>query len=308
MSAAAKVFSAGSHEEWLSARGRRIGGSTIAAIMGYDKYRTPYQVWKDLTGRSNDNLGGNKFVIAGHRLEQAVAEYFAEETGFKIIESSRGDTLYVHQEHDYLVASPDRMYINESGKTCVLECKTTQNTIDDTPLAWYCQLQWYLMITGCGEGSIAWLTRGVDFGCRQFYANVDFQNELLLAAVDFWNNNVLTDNVPDFANSSDIESFYQETTGDVVEADNRLLQLHMELRSVKDQIKTLEAKEGELSEMVKLRMCNAEAVKYFGKSLFTWKQVSRVTVDSKRLKAEKPDIYVDYSKESVSRPFLVKEA
>ena len=309
MNTAAKIYSAGSREEWLSARGRRIGGSTIAAIMGYDKYRTPYQVWKDLTGRSsNENLNDNKFVIAGHRLEQVVAEYFAHETGFSIIESSKEDTLYTHPEYDFIVASPDRMYINENGKYCVLECKTTQNTVDDLPLSWYCQLQWYLMITGCDEGSIAWLSRGVDFGCRQFYANVDFQQELLRVAVEFWNKNVMTDTVPDFVNSSDIESYYQETTDGVVEADDFLLNAHNALLDIKAEIKRLEERERQLSEAVKLRLRDNETVSYFGKRLFTWKQSSRISVDTKRLKIEKPDVWHDYSKESTVRTFLVKEA
>ena len=304
---AAKKITAGSHEEWLSVRGRRIGGSTIAAIMGYDRYRTPYQVWKDLTGRTTERQD-NKFTIAGHRLEQVVAEYFASDTGFNIVESSKEDVLYVHPEYDFIVASPDRMYTNEHDELCILECKTTQNTVDETPLTWYCQLQWYLMVCGCNEGSIAWLSRGVDYGCRQFYANADFQMELLKTAVDFWNHHVMNDDVPDFVRSSDIESYYQETSKKVVEADNSLLQLHQQLRAVKEQIKSLNAKEEELSEKVKMIMMDSETVSYFGKELFTWKQYSSVKIDTKRLRDEKPEALMEFAKESVSRKFLVKDA
>ena len=39
----------------------------------------------------------------------------------------------------------------------------------------------------------------------------------------------------------------------------------------------------------------------------TWKSIVSSRVDSKKLKADYPDIYKEYSKESSSRRFTVKE-
>ena len=43
-------------EEWLDIRKKGIGGSDAGAIMGKNKYKNIIDVWKDKTGRVQNNF------------------------------------------------------------------------------------------------------------------------------------------------------------------------------------------------------------------------------------------------------------
>lgn len=40
-----------SREEWLKERKKSLGGSDMGAVLGLNKYRSPYTVWAEKTGR-----------------------------------------------------------------------------------------------------------------------------------------------------------------------------------------------------------------------------------------------------------------
>ena len=65
--------------KWERARRGGIGGSDVAAIMGISKYRSPYEVWLEKTGRVEPkDISGKQAVEWGNRLEDTVARKFAE--------------------------------------------------------------------------------------------------------------------------------------------------------------------------------------------------------------------------------------
>ena len=39
-----------SREEWLAERRKSLGGSDMGAVLGLNKYRSPYAVWAEKTG------------------------------------------------------------------------------------------------------------------------------------------------------------------------------------------------------------------------------------------------------------------
>ena len=294
--------------DWLSGRQGKIGGSTIASIIGLDKYRTPLQVFLDLTGQSSSQPEENKYIIAGHRLEPIVVEYFVDATGVAIDESSVGDISYTHPEYDFLVASPDREYILD-GEPCILECKTTQFEVDtDSELfqKWFCQLQWYLMLTGYNQGVIAWLSRGVDFDYREFEANREVQGILLESALNFWNNNVLTNTPPDAVNTSDLMKLYRESTGLSGECDEGLYRTIQMLKDKKERLKQFEEEVEALDEYVRIAIGANEEMTYCGSTVATYRFSTRKTVDSKLLKERYPDVYSCVLKESVTRKLTLK--
>ena len=72
-------------EKWEEIRNQGIGGSDIACIMGYNKWKSPYTLWTEKTGQSqSEDLSDNEFVYWGTVLEQAVANRFVELTGKKV--------------------------------------------------------------------------------------------------------------------------------------------------------------------------------------------------------------------------------
>ena len=119
--------------EWLEHRKSGIGSSEVATILGLNPWETPYQLWRRKVGL--DEPKTETFAMkAGHYLEDAVAQFWHDDTGREIIKSSAGDWLIRNNERPYLQVSPDRTYWlagekkNASNKG-VLECKTTQMKI-----------------------------------------------------------------------------------------------------------------------------------------------------------------------------------
>ena len=95
--------------EWLEHRKSGIGSSEVATILGLDPWETPYQLWRRKVGL--DEPKTETFAMkAGHYLEDAVAQFWHDDTGREIIKSSAGDWLIRNNERPYLQVSPDRTY------------------------------------------------------------------------------------------------------------------------------------------------------------------------------------------------------
>lgn len=74
-----------SRDEWLQLRQKTIGGSDAAAIIGLNKWETPYSVWAEKTGRIA-HTEDNEAMRTGRDLEEYVAKRFEEATGKKSAE------------------------------------------------------------------------------------------------------------------------------------------------------------------------------------------------------------------------------
>jgi predicted phage-related endonuclease len=289
-------------------RMKGVGGSEVPAILGLDKYSSPYKVWLVKTGRES-SFTGNKYTQAGIILESAVVEFFQKETKYRVIKSSAKQKLYVHPKVDYAIGMPDRFYFgNKIGKG-ILECKTTQAMIDDVPESWFAQLQWYLGIVGLMYGGVAWLERGLDFKYQEYEFDPDFFNFMLEHVRIFWENHVIKDVPPEPINIQDVERmFTRHIEGSKIEATPELINTHDEIRSLRATIQELETRETELVEKVKLAMRDNELMMSGTKPIFSWRTTAPIHLfDSKALKEADPDVYNAWVVEKPGiRKFLVK--
>jgi hypothetical protein len=60
-----------SDEDFHSARSATIGSSDIPVILGLSKFKTPYQLWLEMTGREEDS-GGSEAALMGHMHEPTI--------------------------------------------------------------------------------------------------------------------------------------------------------------------------------------------------------------------------------------------
>lgn len=295
--------------EIQKAHKRGIGGSEVSAILGLDPYSSPYRIWLTKTGRA-EPFTGNKYTHAGTMLEPAVVDFFEQETKYRVIKASAKQKLVVHPRHEFAIGYPDRLYARKStiGKG-ILEAKTTQTTHEDPADSWVCQLQWYLGITDLSYGAVAWLEKGLDFKYREYEYDPEFFSYMIERVREFWENNIVKDIAPDPINVDDINRmFTRHIEGSKMTAGPEMIAVHTQLKTVKEEIKELEARELELTDRVKFAMRDTEVVLDGTKPLFTWKATAPITsFDKDRLKAEKPDVYEAYvcQKPGV-RKFLIK--
>lgn len=304
----ARKLTYGNNADWLAARQGKIGGSTVAALLGLDRYKTPLQVYYDLTGQSGAREE-NKYTIAGHKLEKIVVEYFSEATGAMIVSGSEADVTYIHPDYDYLIGSPDREYVASDGRDAILECKTTQYEVDTAGelfQKWYCQLQWYLMLTGYPSGAVAWLSRGVDFGYRSFDANPQVQDALLQTAVDFWEKHIVPRVEPEPATVADLLKRYRRATGLEGECDETLYRTIQELKETRRKLKEEQEKADALEEYVKLAIGANEVMSYQGVPIASFRFSERGTVDARLLRERYPEVYEAVLRRSVTRTLRLK--
>lgn len=99
-----------SHEEWLEARRTGIGGSDIAAIMGFSNYATIYDVYKSKMGEKEEQNDDNDDLRHwGNILEEPIAQEFSRRTGMKI---QNINVMMRHPEKTWAIANIDKAIIN----------------------------------------------------------------------------------------------------------------------------------------------------------------------------------------------------
>lgn len=76
------------------------------------------------------------------------------------------------------------------------------------------------------------------------------------------------------------------------------------LETIKCLIKDLETEEKQIKQELMLQMEDSE-VAYIDERKVTWKTQERITLDTKRIKAEMPELYETYGKKTESRVFQI---
>lgn len=143
---------------WLEERRKGIGASEVAAIIAPEfAYEGPLALWLDKTGRRAPSPDDAR-MTAGRYHEPAVAHWFADEYGVKVIHN--GDVSHVSPRFPHLRATPDYTVYCEKRGRGPLECKCrfhpgdVQEFADKEPhLRWQIQTQVQME---CIPGGATW--------------------------------------------------------------------------------------------------------------------------------------------------------
>ncbi len=297
-----------SREEWLEFRRGGLGGSDAAVVCGLSPYRSKIELWADKTRRLPDQED-NEAMRIGRDLEDYVAKRFCEKTGKKV---RRHNAMYSHSDYGFIRANVDRDIIGENAG---LECKTTSAFAKsdfesgEIPAYYYCQCCHYMNVMGYDRMYLAVLVMGKGFYWFTIERNEDDCKALLDAEISFWNEHILPDVRPDPDGSESASRTISALHEDW--KDNAITMFEQndtaaELMTVQEQKKAIELKEKELKQRLQLALdgnTDGFTVDY----KITYRPQSRTTVDSKKLKADHPDIYERYSNTTTSRVFRISE-
>lgn len=301
-------------EEWLTHRQEGIGSSEVATILGLNPWETPYQLWRRKKGL--DAPKEETFAMkAGHYLEDAVSMFWHDETGRNIIKRSAIDWLILNADKPYMRVSPDRTYwLSDSRKNSdkgILECKTTQMTIDeeDLPKHWFCQLQYQLGVAELEQGSLAWLCSGRQFGYKDIALVPDFFQWIEEEVTKFWVDNIQGNIEPDATSVADVLLKYnRHTDGKIIEVADDIYTAVNDLKALKEQIAQLDEQKESLEEKIKLGFGDAEAISYGGQTIATWKAPKpSEKFDAKAFAKAHPDLAKEFTAPyQGARRFLIK--
>lgn len=268
----ARIIRPKDHAEWLAEREKGIGASEVGAILGLSPFDTPFSLWLKKTGQVPPEPE-NEAMRLGHLLEPIVVQLWEAETGEKAIKASAADIIYVHPEHDYMRATPDRII---RGRKKLLECKTTVMAVDadDPPVYWLAQVQYQMYVTGIHDADLAWLVSGRYFGFARIEYDEQFAAFIAAKVSEFWNECVVGGKQPEPISVADF-SLKGSDPGSLIEADDEALAQILALRETNIALSAREADAEAYKDSIKLYMGEKESLTHEGQVLATWKTDAR---------------------------------
>jgi putative phage-type endonuclease len=313
------------HEEWKALRAQYIGGSDAAAVVGLNRFSSPYALWAEKTGRT-PQFEGNLATDVGTFLEEFIAKRFETVSGKKVRRDNRS---FINDRYPWAIANIDRDIVGEDAG---LECKSTSALNvkrfkgGEFPENYYCQCVHYLAVTervrwyiavliGNQDFKVYHLTRIENESCPEWceaslYISDEEISALMEAEKDFWYSNVKAD-VPPIADGTKpctnaIKTIYSESSEDSVNLS--MFETDLEQRAaLSAQIGNLEKLRDAVDNKIKAYMGNAsrgESNRY----RVTWTSSQRNNFDRKRFEKEHPSLNLNgYFKTTTTRTFKVTE-
>ena len=299
-----------SREEWLKLRKKGIGGSDAGAICGLNPYSSAMSVFLDKTSDETENLD-SEAMRQGRDLEEYVARRFTEETGLKV---RRSNMMYRSKEYPFMLADVDRLVVGEDAG---LECKTANAYNADkwkdgeVPAHYVIQCYHYMAVTRKKSWYLAVVILGMEFRYVKLSWDEEAIQNLIRLEEDFWKDHVMAGVMPgpDGSRACDevLERYFHHArkgSSILLTGFERKLERRMEIDGL---IRTLETEKNQIDQEVKLAMGeNEKAVS--GQFQVNWANVESRRLDAKRIKAELPEVYEDFSIASSCRKFTVKAA
>lgn len=296
-------------EAWLKQRKTGIGGSDAGIILGVNKYKSAYTLWAEKSGLVDPEDVQTEATWLGNQLEEIVAKRFEEETGKKV---QRSSFSYKSAERPWMLANIDRKVVGENAG---LECKsanlfTEQDyRADVIPPSYYAQILHYMAVMDFDRMylAVAVLQRGFFIYTieREDPAVQADMEALIEAEAAFWEN-VQTGAAPEMdgsASTSDTLNRMDKKGGDLTFLD--------ELIDQRDQLKAeadaIDKQIGQIENKIKEEM-NDHGYDFGVSSQYSvrWKEQEKTTIDTKKLKAEYPEIAEKCSRVSTSRPLMFR--
>lgn len=284
-------------------RNKFIGGSDVAAILGLNRYKTPYEVW-DEKKNGNNPFTGNAATEWGTKLEPVILAHFEQQHGVKIYDNN---VRYVSKEYSFLGCHPDG--IAEIKGETLIEAKTVSSVAykhwgNELPLEYYCQVQHNMYVTGIKKAKfICFVLDDRNYFEIDVNYDSDFIEQQNKYLIEWWNRYIIGDDTP-VKVVADYEKSNPEQA--IAEADNEALDIYKELIDLKAKIKALNDLKVTKEDMLKLKIGDATELMHGLDTLATWRPQTRVTVETKKLKEELPEVFLKYAKEKTSRTFLIK--
>lgn len=313
------------HTDWLDERRKSLGGSDMGAVLGLNRFRSPYSVWADKTGKLPDAEDTEAMRI-GRDLEPYVLRRFAEKSGLK---TRHIHALLRNDAFPHIHANVDSVVV---GQKAGVEAKTASalNTRafsgGDFPESYYAQCVTYLAITGYQRWYLAVLIMGKEFKIYQMtrifndavpdwcessiYVSDGELQALAAAAEDFWKY-VETNTPPPVdglsATGEALTAIYKQSNDETVD----LTAVDSSIRNylaIKKQVDELSNLMEEQKNQIMAYMGEAERGEA-GNVRISWKTQTRETFDKKSFQKAHPEINLSqYRKISTSRPFKLTVA
>jgi len=258
------------------------------------------------------DLSDVEAVQMGHVMEPVIGRLAQNKLG---IELTKIEESLIHPKHDWLRSHFD-FAGKENGKTVLVEAKNYNAVVRSKfdheagiiPAADMAQLVHEAAVFGVEKIYLAVLFGGQEFQLFPFTIAEEQKDQLIQDMAGFWAR-VQTANPLPPESTDQTKLMYAQGINNVKAASASVEQACIALRTIKDQIKHLEAQEEHLATLIQGYMAENDTLSSIdGKVLATWKNAKgSMKFNAKMFEQSMPDIYQQFVMEVPgSRRFLVK--
>lgn len=313
---------------------KKCTATRFATILGLNAWNTPFSAWCEITKTYEDPFVESKYTLAGKVIEPKVIDYLNNVMFMDIKSPSDvyGADYFKKTWGDFFpeVEALGGMW-DALGEDFVVEIKTTKRAEDwaeDVPIYYKLQACLYAYLLGFDnvvvtasflaekdyEDPDAFIpsfenTKIYEFKLSEAFPN--FEEAYIVPALEFWKTHVLTGISPEFDEKKDAEILKALRKNTVEPAEDEINALIKEADKIQECIEIAEARLEdkrkrlkEIDDTVKKYMSGKfrdgdKKVEIAGNK-YTWtlSKSERSSVDSTRLKKEKPDVFAEYSKKT----------
>lgn len=296
-----------------------VGGSDVGAILGVSRWKTPFDVWLEKTGRAPRAAptdAQKKRFARGHRLEPMVIEMLIERLTDEghTVELLQRNARYEDAAFSFMRAEIDAelrldgMHVNVDAKTVspYLSKEWGSEWSDEIPLAYAAQFLYGLGITGRDRCLAAALIGMDDLAIYDVRRDATTIEAIRARVAQFWTECVLADVAPDPIDFDDCYARFQQSDGGRIEASGDIRDAVFELADVKQKLKRLAEREDALKFRIADFMRPNAYLTADGHDIATWKEQSDTRFDTKAFAAAHPKLFARYQRTKPIRVLRLK--
>lgn len=289
-------------------RRKYLGGTDISAILGFNPYKTAYECYLEKSGQSVEERQESDILWWGHELEPSIAKkWLLENPDWEVISENN---FQIDPEFDFLACNTDREVRNKkTGEIAILECKTVASTAYKNwklgvPITYYTQVQHYLGVKGYDRAFFAMLVMDSrEMKTFEVIRDETFITEIRDGAVVFW----LNTNLGVAPDKVIFDWSKDRNTEEEVVATSEQIEAFEYLKKAKILAKKIKERIEEKEEILKLALQDKSLMRGADdKVLCTWKGSDVERIDSKKLRADFPEVATQVTKTAFERKFLTK--
>lgn len=298
-----------------------LGGSDIAALLGVSRYKSPFSVWAQAIGLTDDSVPTDRQHI-GLLLEPVLASLFERETGLYV---AGEQMVFRHRHARWARGHVDGLVIDHPPQADGLELAGWADVLggvefktdgrppwDEVPDDIEAQCRWYQMLTGLEHWWLGVMHARFEFRVYELTRDRELEGRMARAAGYLWHRHVLTQVAPP-VDGSDATTralgWAWPSTGQewgVELCDDDMVVVNEWLAARRDRV-AAEATEQAHANAVKAVLADAETATYYGEKVVSWKWQERRVVDTKGLLAAYPELVGTYTKTERSRVLRAHE-
>lgn len=292
-------------KEWLMARKKRLGASEAAAVLGMSKWATPADIQADkLSDEIDESVTESQML--GHLLQPTISRLAAERLGLSV---EWEELFQVDDRNEWLTATIDYLCRDADGKEVILECKATRDqSWDYIPEHYQIQVAVQCHVHKVDRAVVAVLHASTKLETYEFrLSDCAWWPETLNKIVAWWQEHIEL-GVQIQGQCATPKHEIPAVSGKAVPLDEEAAVLVASFVGMDAKAKEFAKQAEGLKTQIQQVLGDAEIGLWNNQPLVTWKESKSERFDSAAFKKSSPQEYAKFTKTSVSRRFLVKDA